>query len=184
MALPTFRKPTGGWNGLWEPLCWLFFAAGAYLVSLSFDGPLPTYALGAAFWPKAVCAIIALSASALLVTRLIRGKPDSEPEDAERPADDRPADSAVARYWTALLFALPLAWAFAMHKVGFLLATPVFLLVFTRVMGVTRIRTLVVFGLGFYAAIVAVFYKLIFTPLPMGAGWFNALNGKFLGLIQ
>ena len=71
-----------------------------------------------------------------------------------------------------------------MHKMGFLLVTPFFLFAFTWLMGVRRWQTLVGFSLGFYALLVFVFYKLIFTPLPMGAGWFHALNGEILGLIQ
>ena len=67
---------------------------------------------------------------------------------------------------------------------GFLLVTPFFLIAYTWLMGVTRIRTLLGFSLGFYAALVLVFYKLIFTPLPMGAGYFHTINGELLALLQ
>jgi len=51
-------------------------------------------------------------------------------------------------------------------------------------MGVRRLRTLFGFSLGFYAVLVLVFYKLIFTPLPMGAGWFHTISGEIIALIQ
>jgi len=177
-------KPAAGWNTLLEPLLWLLFAGGAFLLSLSFDGPLPTYELGAAFWPKVVCAIIALAATVLLIDRFVHGKADMASETTQQQVASETEVAGASWQRIALLFALPMAWVLAMHKIGFLLATPPFLLAFTWSVGVTRWRPLLIFSLGFYAAIVLVFYKLIFTPLPMGAGWFNALNGKFLGLIQ
>ena len=34
------------------------------------------------------------------------------------------------------------------------------------------------------AVLVLVFYKIIFTSLPMGAGIFHTMNGELMGLIQ
>ena len=51
-------------------------------------------------------------------------------------------------------------------------------------MGVTRWRTLLGFGVGFYVVLVLVFYKLIFTPLPMGAGMLHTFNAELLAVLQ
>ena len=85
---------------------------------------------------------------------------------------------------TIAMFILPLLWVFGMHKLGFLVVTPFFLLACSWVMGVRSWKVLLTFTFSFFAVIVFVFYKLIFTPLPMGAGWFHSLNGEMIGLIQ
>ena len=82
------------------------------------------------------------------------------------------------------MFLIPLIWAYTMHQMGFLLVTPFFLIGFTWLMGVTRWRTLLAFGFGFYLLLVVVFYKLIFTPLPMGAGFFHTINAEILAVLQ
>jgi hypothetical protein len=66
---------------------------------------------------------------------------------------------------------------------GFLIVTPFFLFFYMWLMGVQRLRTLIIVTIGIYTAIIVVFVKLIFTYLPPGAGIFNAINGKILGLL-
>ncbi len=51
-------------------------------------------------------------------------------------------------------------------------------------LGVRRWVTLIAVTAGFYGAVVVIFVKLIFTPLPQGAGFFHSLNGQLIGLIQ
>ena len=182
MTGPGEKYPEARRKTIVEGLVWLAFAALAYVLSLPFDEPLPTYALGAAFWPHVVIVIIAIAALVLIASQFIRGR------DTETPGpsylDDLPDSAERFSPTTLIIFALPLLWVYGMHKMGFLLVTPFFLFAFTWLMGVRRWPTLIGFSLGFYALLVFVFYKLIFTPLPMGAGWFHALNGEILGLIQ
>lgn len=174
------RSPNGP---VWEPIAWLCFAAIALYLTFEFDQPLQTFKLGAAFWPRVIVAILAIAGSVLLISRFVGGteKPESESEAAY--FDDGRAGSRVTPL-TVAMFALPLVWVYGMHKMGFLLVTPFFLLAFTWLMGVRRPSVLIGFSLGFYAVLVLIFYKLIFTALPMGAGMFNALNGEILALIQ
>lgn len=171
-------------NGpLWEPIAWLGFAGFAFYLTLDFDQPLSTFKLGAAFWPQIVIGIIAIAGCVLLASRFIKGR---EPAEQEAEAAFFDEGSAVGRITplTLAMFVLPLVWVYGMHRIGFLLVTPFFLFAFTWLMGVRRLKILFGFSIGFYAALVLVFYKLIFTPLPMGAGMFNALNGEILALIQ
>jgi len=67
---------------------------------------------------------------------------------------------------------------------GFLLVTPFFLFTYMWVVGVKRLKTLIITTLCFYAAIVVIFVKLIFTYLPPGAGVFNTINGYLLRILQ
>lgn len=182
MTEPTEERETTRRKTIAEGLVWLVLAAFAYFMSLGFDAPLPTYQLGAAFWPQVVIAIIVIAALVLIASQFIRGKETSSAKPGY--LDEVPEEGGRFSGTTLLIFALPLVWVYGMHKMGFLLVTPFFLLAFTWLMGVRRWQTLIGFSLGFYALLVLVFYVLIFTPLPMGAGWFHALNGEIIALIQ
>jgi len=168
---------------VWEPIAWLGFASFAFYLTLEFDRPTSTFKFGAAFWPQIVIAILAIAGCLLLASLFVRGN-EREESDAETALFDE--GGAVDRMTplTLAMFVLPLLWVYGMHRMGFLLVTPFFLLAFTWLMGVRRPSVLFGFSIGFYGALVLVFYKLIFTPLPMGAGMFNALNGEILALIQ
>jgi len=71
-----------------------------------------------------------------------------------------------------------------MHYFGFLLTTPVFLAVYMVVLGVKRLRTVAVITVALSALLLVIFVKLVFTPLPQGAGVFNSINGEIIGLVQ
>ena len=165
-----------------EALLWLGFALFAYWQALPFDEPQPFNPLGPAFWPKVIIAIMAGWALVLAASRFFT----QSSEEQEQPGylDEIPDDLPPASLRTVAIFVLPLIWTYGMHKLGFLLATLPFLLVFTWVMGVRRPVVLVTFCCGFFAVLVVVFYKLIFTSLPMGVGQFNAINGKLIGWLQ
>ncbi|HEY5740228.1 MAG TPA: tripartite tricarboxylate transporter TctB family protein [Gammaproteobacteria bacterium] len=169
---------------VWEALAWLGFTLVVYLFTRDFDAPLPSYQLGAAFWPQVVLVITAIAAITLLVSRFVRGVETDDADDGPAHLEDIPAPSGGIPIITLAMFILPLIWVFALHQIGFLLSTPFFLIGFTWLIGIRRLRTLLGFSLGFYAVLVVVFYKLIFTPLPMGAGWFHSISGEIIALIQ
>lgn len=166
----------------WEAIAWLVLAGLAYWVAQGFDNPLPHFAPGAAMWPKVVITLLVISGAVLLVSRFL---PQSRREEqAAAYVEEAPDDLPPATWRTVALFVLPLIWTYGMHQMGFLLVTPFFLLAFTWLMGVRNWLTLIVFSLTFYAAIVLIFYRLIYTSLPPGVGVFNAINGELLALIQ
>lgn len=169
---------------IWEALAWIAFAGLVYFLTLDFDAPLPIYQLGAAFWPQVVVVIMVIAALTLLVSRFVRGVEGDAKDEQITHLDDLPAGTGGVPLNTLAMFALPLIWVYGLHQMGFLLSTPPFLIGFTWLMGVRRLRTLFGFSLGFYAMLVLVFYKLIFTPLPMGAGWFHTISGEIIALIQ
>lgn len=169
---------------IWEALAWIGFAGLVYFLTLDFDAPLPIYQLGAAFWPQVVVVIITIAAVTLLISRFVRGVEGNTKAGETSHLDDLPAETGGVPINTLAMFVLPLIWVYGLHQMGFLLSTPPFLIGFTWLMGVRRLRTLLGFSLGFYAVLVLVFYKLIFTPLPMGAGWFHTISGEIIALIQ
>ncbi len=167
-----------------EAIVWLALAIGAFIVTFEFDGPLPTFEFGAAFWPRAVIAGVIVAAGVLLVTSLFAGAGEPGPDIDERMTDALPEDAARVTKKTLAIFAPPLVYVYAIHKVGFLLVTPIFLLGYLYLLGIRRWVTLIAVTVGFYGAVVLIFVKLIFTPLPQGAGFFHSLNGQLIGLIQ
>lgn len=177
---------TGGWRDrvTWEAIGWSFMILVVFWLSFDFDAPLPHYPPGAALWPRIVLAGMAIAAAVLLISRFLPQAIRDEAEETPEYIEEAPEDLSGVTWRTVAVFLLPLLWAYAMHKMGFLLVTPFFLFAFTWLMGVTNWRTLLMFSVGFYAMLVIVFYKLIFTPLPMGAGYFHSLNGEILAIIQ
>ena len=176
----------GGMNDrvVWEVFAWTALVAGTFALSFGFDDPLPHYPPGAALWPRIIQAMMAVAAVVLFVSRFLPQTAREEQAEGPEYLEEVPDDLAGVSWRTVAVFAMPLIWAYAMHKMGFLLVTPVFLVLFTWLMGVTRWRTLLGFGVGFYAVLVLVFYKLIFTPLPMGAGMFHTISAELLAVLQ
>ncbi len=176
-ARPTavYRK----YSHLLEGVIWLVFVILAAAYTFDFDDPLPVYRWGPAHWPRVVLVGMFLACLWLLIY-------ESRKKDvkAETKAHDSDSISQSTRIRMMLLFCLPLAYAFLIHKMGFLLVTPFFLCLYMWVVGVRRIRTLIIMTVCIYSAIVIIFVKLIFTYLPPGAGIFNTINGHFLGLLQ
>ena len=171
-------------QGRVEAVVWLALAIAAFIVTFEFDGPLPTFEFGAAFWPRVVIAGVIVSAGVLLVTSYFVGAGEPEAGIDERMTDALPEDAARVTRKTLAIFAIPLVYVYAIHQVGFLLVTPIFLLGYMYLLGVRGWVTLIAVTVGFYSAIVLIFVKLIYTPLPQGAGFFHSLNGQLIGLLQ
>ena len=168
----------------WEALAWCVLIGSAYALSLDFDRPLPHYAPGAAFWPHIVQFGMAIAAIVLLVSRFLQQTARDEAAETPEYIEEAPDDLAGVNWRTIAVFLLPLFWAYAMHQMGFLLVTPIFLIAFTWLMGVKSWRILMSFSFGFYLLLVVVFYQLIYTPLPMGAGFFHTINAEILAVLQ
>lgn len=168
----------------WEALGWGIVILSAFILSFEFDRPLQHYPPGAAFWPRIVQFGMAIAAIVLLVSRFLPQTARDEAAVTPEYIEEAPEDLAGVTWRTIGVFVVPLIWAYAMHQLGFLLVTPFFLILFTWLMGVTSWRTLLAFGFGFYFLLVFTFYKLIYTPLPMGAGFFHTINAEIFAVIQ
>ncbi len=172
------------WRPLVEGGCWVIAAIVLWVMSIGFNEPLPMFEWGPAFWPRMLLVGILIAGLGLAATAFMA--PGGEPgaiEAAESLNDIPSLTSWSERIHVALIFAIPVLYVYAMHKMGFLLVTPIFLIVYMFVFGVRRWKPLLIVSLSVYAAVVLVFVKLIFTPLPQGAGVFYTLNGHLLGLL-
>lgn len=187
------RRPRGA---VLEALVWLAFAGTAFALTYHFDERLPTYKFGATGWPRAVIVGIALAALALLLASFVRPRagPERAPDPPARsygsPAVAEPAARSFGEVdWKTnvrrlVTFALPLAYVLAMNRVGFLLVTPLFLAGYMYLLGLRRWVVVAVVALGIYGLVLVLFVKLLFTPLPLGAGVFHTLNARYVDLIR
>ncbi len=172
------------WTYLLEAGGWLLFILLAFIYTFDFDGPLPVYDWGPAHWPRVIL-LCMFGASLRLLYRDWRqsGLPSRPVNQASDDDESEPLETSV-KVRMVLIFVVPVLYTFLMHRMGFLLITPFFLFGYMWLMGVRRIRTLIILTICIYSALVLIFVKLIFTYLPPGAGIFNTLNGKFLGLLM
>ena len=169
------------YSHLIEGLVWLLFVLLAAAYTFDFDDPLPVYDWGPAHWPRVVLVGMFVAICWLLFyeSRKSRNRQD----DASREPVEIQIDMST-QVRMVLIFALPVLYAIGIHRMGFLLITPIFLFVYMWVIGVRRLRTLIITTVGVYAALVLIFVKLIFTYLPPGGGVFNTINGHFLRILQ
>ena len=172
------------WKSYLEPLAWLALAVVGLTMSSEFDAPNKIFALGPAFWPQVILIGMIIAAVILGISIYASGGNPIE-DSAEAAQFETPVGDAVAfSPRLVAIFLLPLIYVYVMHKLGFYLVTPVFLPAFMYTLGVRRWKTLILVTVGLYAILVLLFVKLIFTPLPQGAGYFHTLNGQLMGLIQ
>ncbi len=166
-----------------EAGCWLAFVGLAFLYTFQFDDPLPVYEWGPAHWPRMVLFGMFIAACWLLYIDWRRSGMTLRDDSGEEDYEESGALTISTRVRMILIFTVPVVYTFLIHKMGFLIVTPFFLFSYMWLMGVQRLRTLIIVTVGIYTAIVIIFVKLIFTYLPPGAGIFNAINGKILGLL-
>ena len=163
---------------------WLIFVFLAYLYTFQFSRPLPVYEWGPAHWPRVVLVGMFVASLRLLYSDWRHHRTFIKPKDGMSGESGDDVSSLATRIQVVLIFALPVLYTFLMHKMGFLLVTPFFLGGYMWLMGVRKIRRLLILTICIYSGLVLIFVKLIFTYLPPGAGIFNTLNGKFLGLLM
>ena len=170
---------------------WIIFGAVGVFMTLDYMGPLPSFELGAAFWPQTILAGIILVSAFQIFSTLIFGIHSSQ-ENIDSLADtdtqnlnEKVGESSNStRSKMLAIFGLPLVYVYGMHQFGFFLVTPLFLPLYMYVMGVKEVKKLFFVSTGVYASIIFLFVNLVFTPLPQGAGFFHSLNGQFLALFQ
>ena len=172
------------WVYLLEAGVWLVFVLLAFIYTFQFDDPLPVYDWGPAHWPRVILLCMFAASLRLLYRDWRQSGFLIHSAGRASDGDNSTQLETSIKIRMVLIFVVPVLYTFLMHKMGFLLVTPFFLFGYMWLMGVQRIRTLFILTICIYSALVLIFVKLIFTYLPPGAGIFNALNGKFLGLLM
>ncbi len=177
-------------TALYEVFAWLLLTVFAYVLTFEFDDPLPVYDFGPAHWPRVVLICMFIATAWIFYSEFWKaehkaGMSESVAQDREDSTENllEGLDTRT-KIRVAFIFILPVLYTYLMHKIGFILITPFFLFVYMMLMGVRRLRTLVIMTVSIYAALLIVFVKLIFTYLPPGVGIFHKINGTIVGWLS
>ncbi len=150
---------------------WLSLALAAFFLSFQFSNEPGTYQWGAASWPRAVIALMTITA---LIHGFIRFKRMGNPISA-----DAEKDKAGGSYFDSLgLFLIPLVYAWLLPRTGFYLTTPLFLITFLLYVGERRWHIILITTLIITVLINLIFAKLFYVALPIGnwPGFYDVNN--------
>lgn len=164
-----------------EGVAWGAIAVGMWIYSYAFDRPIASYELGPVWWPRAVLLLILVAAvGAFFADMRRRGAwGDGHPAiDVDSDTEAFGAMDGRARLSLAAAMVVPLIYVWLLPRAGFFAATPFFIAVYMYLLGVSNWRTIAVTTAIAYAALLLVFSRLLFIPLPTGnwAGFYDFSN--------
>lgn len=167
-------------KALIEFMVWIVIAATFYGFSFQFSGKSSsTFLWGPAFWPRLFAIIVALAALLQLYDnfrKLPRGNLIPKLKEPE-------GDYEWIR--TLGIFVVPLIFVFALPRIGFYVATPVFLVMELYILGERNFKRIAGVTLGVFAGICLVFTTIFYVGLPIG-NWpvFYEINSAIVQLLR
>ena len=168
---------------------WLFWSVLALILWMqtgAFSEEIAEYKFGADGWPKMVIGGIVIGATGQALLKLLdsRTAQDSDGEEAAMATPSMPI-SLRKRGQQIAIFGMPLLYLWAMHRIGFFVASPLFIAAYLYVLEVRNWRhilgvTVIILALLFY-----VFVRLFYVAVPVGA-WesFYAINNEIITYIR
>lgn len=161
-----------------ELFIWLSIAGVAFVLTFEFANQRGSFRWGAAAWPRAV--IVLLVAGALLQFAI-------RVRNLQQVGVVRPREtlSLADRLRILGVFAIPLLYIWSLPRVGFYMATPVFLVAYLAYLGERRWTRLIGVPLLIYGLINLMFTRLFYVALPTG-NWpgFYDFSHWFITLIR
>lgn len=150
-------------------LGWLALALFFYILTFTFADKSGSFAWGAASWPRGVIFLIVVGA---VFQFYLQAKGFYRAQACER-SSDTAADGTSAKlpinYRRALgIFLFPLLYLFALPRIGFYIATPIFLVGFIYYQGERRWGLILSVSIFIYSLVNLVFTKLFYIALPTG----------------
>lgn len=161
-----------------ELIVWLLIAGVFYGLTFRFSGTTGvTFEWGPAAWPRAALIIMAVVAVANYLTHRPVGAAASERQGSVR--------SRQAVINLIGLFAIPLVYVWLLPRIGFYIATLIFLPVYMRYLGERRWKFIAGVTLLLFALVNLVFTHIFFAGLPTG-NWpgFYEVSSWFVTLIR
>ena len=165
---------------------WLFWSVLALILWLqtgAFSEEIAEYKFGADGWPKMVIIGLVVGATGQALLKWVAA-PDSPSES------EQAAPVSQDRSWQKIgqklaIFGLPLLYLWAMHRIGFFVASPLFILAYLYVLEVRNWRYLLGVTALVLAVIFFVFVRLFYVAVPVGA-WetFYAINNDIITYIR
>jgi hypothetical protein len=170
---------------------WLFWSVLALILWMqtgAFSEEIAEYKFGADGWPKMVIGGIVIGATGQALLKWLDSGARSDPEEAPQQAPNSEAKLPVSwrkRGQQLAIFGMPLLYLWAMHRIGFFVASPLFIAAYLYVLEVRNWRhilgvTFIILALLFY-----VFVRLFYVAVPVGA-WesFYAINNEIITYIR
>lgn len=143
----------------------------------AFSEPIAEFRFGADGWPRFVLIGIFTGALGQLVLGFFENH-DSGDDSQEPPI-------AISRTQQILIFTIPLFYLFLMHRIGFFVATPLFIISYLAVMEVRQWRFLIGVTAAIYGFMVLLFVRIFYVALPVGI-WpqFYDINNAIITFIR
>lgn len=165
---------------------WLFWSGLALILWMqtgAFSEEIAEYKFGADGWPKVVIIglVIGATGQAALKWLAPQQQQASEPEDSA----SQERVSWRKRGQQIAIFGLPLLYLWAMHRIGFFIASPLFIVLYLYILEVRNWRHILGVTVIICVAVSYVFVRLFYVALPVGA-WesFYALNNEIITYIR
>jgi putative tricarboxylic transport membrane protein len=154
---------------LMGPLLILLAAVYFYVLAGGIDeNPMPEQ-LGPAFWPRTLLILLMVSCGIKAIEVLAAG--------AKEASAKKGGVLANTDIWKlVLMIAAVLGVVFLMETIGFVLANFLFLLFFMIIAGYRRAGRLLLITGGGTIALLFLFVKIVYLPLPKGQFFFNDLT--------
>ena len=174
-------KPLLEWGG------WCLLVLLLWRQADHFSQPMNEFRFGADGWPKAVLLLLLLGASAQAASDLVKGrykKTQTTTPEAKTTRKDAKPSKVMSWYQVVAVFCLPLVYIFLMRRLGFFLATPLFILAYLWTLEVRRWHHLVAVTLVVLGIVLLVFVRLFYVSLPVGVWeWAYAINNAIIELV-
>ena len=168
-----------------EWLFWALLAAILWAQTGAFSEEIAEYKFGADGWPKMVILGIIVGATGQAILKWL------DPNKGQSNEDDAQILSGTKEIsWQKIgqkiaIFGLPLCYLWAMHRIGFFVATPLFILLYLYVLEVRNWRHLLGVTFIVLALIFFVYVRLFYVAVPVGA-WeaFYSINNEIITYIR
>jgi len=148
--------------------CMLFYVATTF-PQLKFADRV-----GPAFWPKTILFTVIVLSGSLLLKNVIVGLRRERFDQGEVPVQ---GEEGTKRLIVAIV--LSIIYGFCVPYGGFLFSIYLFQVLFLLILKVKKVRVLVLFPLSLTATLYIIFIKVLYIPLPRGAGIFLTFSRLF-----
>ena len=127
-----------------------------------------------------------VGASGQLLLGLLSAKNAQISPAGHTKTDDKPSsEKHISRWQQLAIFGLPFLYLYIMHRIGFFVATPVFILAYLWVLEVRGWKPLLGVSVGVTLFIFVLFVRVFYVALPVGA-WlsFYEINNQIIVLLR
>jgi len=162
------------------------FAGAVYLYrdAGSFAAAARPGQLGPDFWPRAVLVLLMIVCGVEVLRRLLFARAAHDESSEPHPGADAPGESSERFPWRlAGGIAVTIAYVLVLDRLGFFVATALYLALFMVLGRYARMRVIASANLLGSLAFVFVFMKIVYVSLPLGVGPFQAISVWLLAML-